>query len=415
MNYGDLSLEDIARQYGTPLYVYDAASMRAQLQALSAALPSRIELFYSVKSNPNPEVVRVFVQSGTGCEIASAAEYRRALAAGCAPEKILFAGPGKAEEELVEVVRRGVGEIHVESQEEIALLGAIARRLERRVGVSIRVNPARSAAGGAMQMGGQPSWFGIDEERLEEAVGWVRAEPALQLRGLHQFAGTQILDANVLVGQWRHALSLGEKFAALTGHPPQTLDLGGGLGIPYFAGDQPLDLEELKARAAELFGRLPALFAGTRFIVEPGRFLVGPSGLYLTRVRSVKVSRGSTFVVLDGGMHHHLAASGNLGQVIKRDYPVISVSHSGSPATLTATLVGPLCTPLDTLARKAQIAPVARGDLLAILQSGAYGLTASPVGFLSHPMPAEVLVDAGVAHCIRARGTFDAPLVQLPI
>lgn len=414
MSWGDLALEALARDHGTPLYVYDAPAMRAELRALRDALPECVEIFYSVKANPNPEVVRVFVESGTGCEVASGAEYLRARAAGCAPERILFAGPGKSEAELELVVRSGIGEIHVESREEVASLGAIARRLERSVDVSIRVNPAQPAAGGAMQMGGLPSAFGIDEERLDQAVGWVASEPQLRLRGVHQFAGTQILDVELLVAQWRHALAVGERLAALGGEPPRTIDLGGGLGIPYFAHEKPLDLAKLARLAAELFATLPRALAETRFIVEPGRFLVGPAGVYLTRARSVKASRGTTFVVLDGGMHHHLAASGNLGQVIKRNYPVVNVSRPGSVDTETVTLVGPLCTPLDTLARAARLAPVSRGDLIAVLQSGAYGLSASPVGFLSHPTPAEVLVDGGMVRCIRARGSFEAPLVPLP-
>jgi len=165
----------------------------------------------------------------------------------------------------------------------------------------------------------------------------------------------------------------------------------------------------VKAGAAELFRGVDA-----RVILEPGRFLAGPAGVYLARTRTVKESRGKTFVVLDGGMNHHLAASGNLGQVIKRDYPVVNASRVGEAASQAAAVVGPLCTPLDTLARDASLAPVRAGDLLAVLQSGAYGLSASPVGFLSHPMPAEVLVDGGNATLIRPRGTFEKPITELP-
>lgn len=414
LTVGGLSVEALAAAHGTPLYVYDAALLRRRLAALRAALPERVEVFYSIKANPNPHVVRVFAAEGAGCEIASAGEYLRARAAGCAPERILFAGPGKGEAELEEVVAGGVGEIHVESEDEIALLGRIAARQGRDVAVSIRVNPARAVAGGAMQMGGHPAAFGIDEEQLPAAVAKLRAEPRLRLRGLHQFAGTQILDAGVLLAQWRHAVELGATLAALAGEPPRTIDLGGGLGIPYFPHEKPLDLEAVAKGAAELFASLPAALAATRFIVEPGRFLAGPAGVYLARVRSVKVSRGATFVILDGGMHHHLAASGNLGQVIKRDYPIVNASRLGEAASVEATVCGPLCTPLDTLARKAKLAPVRPGDLLAVLQSGAYGLTASPVGFLGHPMPAEVLVDGGEARRVRERGTFAQPLAPLP-
>jgi len=266
-----------------------------------------------------------------------------------------------------------------------------------------------------MQMGGLPAAFGIDEERFPEAVSTVQATPRLRLRGLHMFAGTQILDAEVLVRQWRHAIALAVRLAEIAGAPPDTVDLGGGLGIPYFAHEKPLDLTRVRDLAGELFASLPPSLARTRFILEPGRYLVGPSGLYLARVRSVKRSRGTTFLVLDGGMHHHLAASGNLGQVIKRDYPIVNASRLDDEAFLTAVVVGPLCTPLDTLGRKAQVpATTAVGDLIAVLQSGAYGLSASPVGFLSHPMPAEVLVDGTRATRVRERGSFAQPLVPMP-
>ena len=414
LTIGGVSVEALAAAHGTPLYVYDAAILRRQLDALRAALPEPVDIFYSIKANPTPHVVRVLVEAGAGCEIASAAEYLRARAAGCAAERIVFAGPGKGEAELAEVVAGGIGEIHVESEDEIALLGAIAAHAGRTVDVSIRVNPARAVAGGSMQMGGHPAAFGIDEERLADAAGRVRAEPRLRLRGLHQFAGTQILDAGVLLAQWRHAVELGAGLASITGEPPHTIDLGGGLGIPYFSHETPLDLAAVKRGAAELLADLPGALGSTRFIVEPGRFLAGPAGLYVAHVLSVKVSRGVTYVILDGGMHHHLAASGNLGQVIKRDYPIVNASRLGDAPSLAATVCGPLCTPLDTLARQAELAPARPGDLIAILQSGAYGLTASPVGFLGHPMPAEVLVDAGEARRIRARGTFAQPLAPLP-
>jgi diaminopimelate decarboxylase len=413
--WGGASVAALAREHGTPLYLYDASAIRSQIIALRDALGDRIDICYSVKANPNPSVVRVCVDHDLGCEIASAAEYRRARAAGCGAERIVFAGPGKDEHELAYVVDAGIGQVHVESDDEIALLGSIARRQARDVDVAIRVNPQGSAAGGALQMGGRPAAFGIDEERLGEAVARVRAESRLVLRGIHQFAGTQILDARLLVAQWRHAISLGEQLVAWTGIAPQTIDLGGGLGIPYFGHERALDLTLLRSELQQLLAGLPAALARTRLVVEPGRFLVGPCGVYVTRVRAVKMSRGTKFVVVDGGMHHHLAAAGNLGQVIKRDYPMVNASRIDDERRERVTIAGCLCTTLDTLARDTALAPVRTGDLIAILQSGAYGLSASPTGFLSHPMPAEVLVDGGHARVIRTRGTFEAPLVQLPI
>jgi diaminopimelate decarboxylase len=411
---GGVPASALAAAHGTPLYAYDAGILRRRLELLRAALPARVEIFYSVKANPNVEVIRTFVAAGAGCEIASAGELLRARAAGCPAERILFAGPGKQEAELERAVAAGIGEVHVESLDEIALLSSLAERAGKRVAVAIRVNPGAEARGGAMQMGGRPAAFGIDEEELGAAAEAVRTARGLILTGVHMFAATQILDAAVLAEQWRHAVALAARLAVLADIPIRTVDLGGGLGVPTFGEERPLDLQALGAAAAELLGRLPPALAGARFVLEPGRFLVAPAGVYLARVLRVKRSRGATFVVLDGGMNHHLAASGNLGQVIRRDYPLLNASRLHGEPALHARLVGPLCTPLDTLAREAHLPETRPGDLIALLQSGAYGLTASPVGFLSHPMPAEVLVEGGRAVCIRPRGTAEAPLSPLP-
>jgi diaminopimelate decarboxylase len=409
---GGVPVSRLAEEFETPLFVYDAAILRGRLEALRAALPGCVDVYYSVKANPNPEVARVFVDAGAGLEVASAAEFLRARAAGCPAERIVFAGPGKTARELELVVSAGIGEIHVESDEELAALAG----LDADANVSIRFNPGAEASGGAMRMGGQPAQFGFDEERLAEVIAAVRAHERLRFCGVHMFAGTQILDAEVLVGQWRHAVDVARRAADLAGGPVATVDLGGGLGIPYFPHESALDLEAVGAAAAELFASIekdPA-FAGTRFILEPGRFLAGPAGVYLCRVLSVKESRGKTFVVLDGGMNHHLAASGNLGQVIKRDYPILNASRPEAAPEAEAVVVGPLCTPLDTLGRKVGLAEARSGDLVAVLQSGAYGLSASPVGFLSHPMPAEVLVEEGTPRPIRERGSYEHPIVPLP-
>lgn len=416
LQLGGVAASEIARLHGTPLYVYDAGTMRASYRALAKAFGELGEIYYSIKANPNPEVVRIFVGEGAGLEVASAAEYERALAAGCEPARILFAGPGKTDQELEHVVRGGIGEIHVESEYEIERLGGIARRLGKQVDLSIRVNPAAAGQGGAMRMGGRPSPFGIDEERLEAAADKISAQAALKLTGVHLFAGTQILDAEVLGRQWRHGLEIAARLARHVGRPLKTIDLGGGLGIPYFAGDATLDLTRLAQIAGELAAsvRANAALAGARILVEPGRFLAGPGGIYLVRVLDVKLSRGERFIVTDGGMHHHLAASGNLGQVIKRDYPLIPADRMAEERTMRAAVVGPLCTPLDALARNVELPDLRPGDLIAVLQSGAYGLTASPVGFLSHPMPAEVLVDQGNVRVVRPRGTFSQPATTLP-
>lgn len=413
---GGFTASELAENFKTPLFVYDAEIFVNNLHSLRKTLGDRVDIFYSVKANPNPEVIKILVAEGAGLEIASAAEYVRCRRAGGQPERILFAGPGKGAEELAYVIERGIGEIHLESYEEIELVGEIAQRSGESVSVALRINPVGAAQGGAMRMGGKPSQFGFDEEQLADAVAAVRAMPALQLKGVHLFAGTQNLDADVLLAQWRHALELAERVGKMTGIPLATVDLGGGLGIPYFPSDQPIDLARLQEGAKALFDQIAGnrFLADARIILEPGRFLAGPAGIYLCRVRSVKESRGTTFVILDGGMHHHLAASGNLGQVIKRDYPQLLANKVAAKSEVQATIVGPLCTPLDTIGRQVMLPPPAVGDLLAVFQSGAYALTASPSGFLSQPMPAEVLVRERKAELIRPCGSFEEPITPLP-
>jgi diaminopimelate decarboxylase len=255
-----------------------------------------------------------------------------------------------------------------------------------------------------MRMGGKPAAFGFDEEIIEDVLAAIAGQDTLHLNGVHMFAGTQILKADVLLGQWRHGLMVARRVAELAGGPIATIDLGGGLGVPYHDGDSELDLAAVAAGVPALVEMKQAdpLLKDTHIILEPGRYLTANAGLYVMAVRAVKHSRGQRFIVTDGGMHHHLAASGNLGQVIKRDYPIVAASRMAATELAEAHVVGPLCTPLDTLGRQTQLPEVVAGDLIAVLQSGAYGVTASPVHFLSHPMPVEVMVEDGVYRAVGA-------------
>ena len=411
---GGVPATELAREYGTPLYVYDAGVIDRKWAALRAALPPEFEIYFSVKANPNPAIVSHLLAKGAGLEVASGGELCGAITAGCLPADILFAGPGKSEAELEMAISYGIGEVHVESAVEAERVAAIATRLGVRVNAALRVNPAAAAQGGAMRMGGKAAPFGVDEECLDAVLDLLLAEPAVEFRGLHLFSGTQILDYAVLVQQYRCGLEIARRVAKRVGHPLHTLDFGGGLGIPYFTKEEELDTGRLREEVAKVMAEIRSdrLLAGTRFVVEPGRYLVGEAGVYLTRISDIKVSRGRTFHVVDGGMNHHLAASGNLGQVIKRNFPVAVVNRLGIRPTETIDLVGPLCTPLDTLARDTALPKAEVGDLVEILQSGAYGLTASPVGFLNHRTPAEVLVGDGKARVIRARGEWSRPVVR---
>lgn len=390
---GGLAVREIVARLGSPAYLYDGAAMRRACRRLAGVLDGFASIYYSAKANPARRVIRLFVEEGAGVEIASIGEYHAAIAAGAAPERILFAGPGKRQAELAEVIEGGIGEIHIEGLDEIARLRAIGRPVR----ASLRINPVPAVQAGAMRMGGKATAFGFDEEDLDAAIAAVAAVPNIELVGVHVYGGTQILDAAALIESWRHAITLAARVARTTGNPLATIDLGGGLGIPYYAGEKPLDLDAVAAAIPDLAGlmRSEPLLAGARAIVEPGRFLTAEAGLYVSEINAVKISRGVRFLVLEGGMNHHLAASGNLGQVIKRNYPLVAPARMAAAPDLPATVVGPLCTPLDTLARDTGLPPLAAGDLVAVLQSGAYGLTASPIHFLSHPPPAEALVENG--------------------
>ena len=414
LQVGGIGVRTLADDHGTPLYVYDLDGVRRQWQALRDALPPRFDICYSVKANPSQALIRCLLELGCGMEIASRGELHQALVAGCAAERILFAGPGKRDDELEQAVAAGVGEIHVESLSEARRLEAIAQRHQRIVRIALRINPAGAVEGGGMRMGGRAAPFGIDEDLLDGVIDALLPSPWLRIVGVHLYMGTQILDAALLLRQYGEALDIARRVASRCGRAMDTLDFGGGLGIPYFDHERPLDLAVLRGGLAALVAATEgdAWLSATRFVVEPGRFLVGEAGVYLTRVIDVKPSRGKTFVVVDGGMHHHLAASGNLGQTIKRNFPLAAVDRLGDAGEHAVDVVGPLCTPLDTLARNATLPAMQAGDLLGIFQSGAYARTASPHGFLSHAAPAEVVVDAGVARLVRRRGRDEDALAD---
>ena len=399
-----VSVEKLANEYETPFYLYDRSVLVSQFEKLRSALPAEIDIYYSIKANPHPRIVRVFVEQGAGCEIASGGEYVLARKAGVSDQRVVLAGPGKGRDELEFVIGQGIGQIHIESFDELRILDEITRTLRKPTSICVRVNPS-AAFGGGLLMGGQPTAFGFEEESLSRVLAEVSRSTYLKLSGVHLYTGTQILDATVLLKHWEHAIQVAKKTAEITKAAISTIDLGGGLGIPYFEHEKELDLDVLGSGARRLVAEAhsDAYLKDARFMVEPGRHLVGPAGLYVARVRSVKSCRGTTFVVLDGGMNHHLAASGNLGQVVRRDYPMMNLIRQGAASEPPLVIVGPLCTPLDTLGRKVAIALPQTGDLIGILQSGAYGLTASPVSFLSHASPAELLVNEGKVEVITAR------------
>jgi diaminopimelate decarboxylase len=406
---------EIAEIYGTPLFVYRSETLEYKWNRLRGALPAEFQIAYSVKANPTRAILEFFLDKKALLEIASGGEFYQALTAGCPADRIIFAGPGKTPDELEYVLSKGIGEIHAESLTEIERISSISRRIQVPARVAIRINPSGEAEGGAMRMGGRPAPFGIDEEQLDEALDGLFACTHLHFKGIQLFAGTQILDSDVLIAQYAKGCELARRVARRLGRPIQTVDLGGGLGIPYFSHERELDIAGLQVALAKLFKevRHDPLLQGTRFLVEPGRYLVAEAGVYITRVVDIKVSRGKRYLITDGGMHHHLAASGNLGQTIKRNYPVALLNRLQAPAPDVVDIVGPLCTPLDVLARGVSLPHAEIGDLVGVFQSGAYARAASPLNFLSHPTPPEVWVKGNKHSLIRRRGEYDDYLRDL--
>jgi diaminopimelate decarboxylase len=387
---GEPLTELAARLGGTPFYVYERERIVRRVQELRAALPRSVHLHYAIKANPMPAVVNLVGSLVDGLDVASVRELETALGSGVAPSAISFAGPGKKQAELERAAEAGIV-VNVESEREIAALETIARKRGQRPRIAVRVNPDFELKASGMKMGGGARQFGIDAERVPAVLAALRGS-ALEFVGFHIFCGSQNLQSGAVIEAQRKSLELAIELAASAPVPVRSVNLGGGFGIPYFPGDKPLDiapigagLEALAAQAAE---RLP----GAQLVIELGRYIVGEAGLYVCGVIDRKVSRGQVFLVTDGGLHHHLAASGNFGQILRKNYPVLVGNRVLGTERERASVVGPLCTPLDLLGDRIELARAEAGDLIVVLQSGAYGFTASPLGFLSHPAPREVLV-----------------------
>jgi diaminopimelate decarboxylase len=375
---------------GTPLFVYAADRLRARVADLRAAMPERLALHYAVKANPFAPLLGLMTGLVDGFDIASGGELTMVRAAGIDPARVSFAGPGKRDAELEAAIAAGVT-INLESEGEAARALAIAERLGQRPRLAIRVNPDFDLKGSGMKMGGGAKPFGVDAERVPDLARRVIAAGA-EWRGFHIFAGSQALDADAIIETQGQTLALAARLAEESGAPLPHCNLGGGFGIPYFPGDEPVDVTRIGAALVERFESLPAVLAGTAFCIELGRYLVGESGVYLTRIVDRKVSHGEVYLVTDGGLHHQLAASGNFGTVVRRNYPVAIASRFGAEVEEEASVVGCLCTPLDRLADKAGFPRADVGDLVAVFCAGAYGASASPAMFLGQGPAREMLV-----------------------
>ena len=374
----------------TPLFVYSRAHLDERMASLRAAIPPRIGINYAVKANPHPQVIGHMEPLVDGFDIASSGELAMIQKAGIDPARVSFAGPGKRDDELEAAITAGVT-LNCESEGEAQRSLAIGQRLGRTPRIAIRVNPDFELKGSGMKMGGGAKPFGVDAERVPALAKHIIAEGA-EWRGLHIFTGSQTLSAEAITEAQTNVLELAVSLSERIGAPLPKLNMGGGFGIPYFPGDEPLDLSAVGAALHGLVKEHDAALGDTELCLELGRYLVGEAGVYLCRVIDKKVSHDQTYLITDGGLHHQLAASGNFGTVVRRNYPVAIASRFGEQPGEVANVVGCLCTPLDRLADMAELPRAEVGDLVAVFCAGAYGASASPAMFLGHGPAAEMIV-----------------------
>ncbi len=378
---------DLAEQ--TPCFVYSKAMLDAQFAALRAAMPERLAIHYAMKANPFGPLLSHMNTLVDGFDIASGGELAMALAAGVDPLWISFAGPGKRDTEIQSAISQGVT-LNAESEGEVARALTIAAELGVTPKIAIRVNPSFDLKGSGMKMGGGAKQFGVDAERVPALVRVV-IDAGADWRGFHIYAGSQALKADAIVDAQAQSLTLAAELARDIGLSPPRVNLGGGFGIPYFPGDEPLDIAAIGAALSGAFDALPPELSDTHFCIELGRYLVGEAGVYLTRVIDRKISHGETFLITDGGLHHQLAASGNFGTVVRRNYPIAIANRMGA-AEEVQTIVGCLCTPLDLLGNQVSLPRADMGDMVAIFCAGAYGASASPSAFLGQGPAQEILI-----------------------
>ena len=391
LQIGALALTRLAQRVGrTPFYAYERRHIAQRVAGLRAALPAGVQLHYAMKANPMPAVVQMMAALVDGIDVASGGELRTALDTPLVPARISFAGPGKSDAELACAVAAGVL-INLESEPEMERVAIAGERLGVMPRVALRINPDFELKHAGMRMGGGARQFGVDEARVPAMLRRL-GQLGLDFLGLQIFAGSQNLSAAAIAEAQAHSVQLALRLAPHAPAPLRLLNIGGGFGVPYFPGERALELDALGHSLALQMELLARESPHTRLVLELGRYLVAEAGVYVCRVLERKISHGEVFLITDGGLHHHLAASGNFGQVIRKNYPVAIGNRMRGDAREIVSVVGPLCTPLDLLADRMEMARADVGDLVVVFQSGAYGLSASPAAFLGHPAAPEVLV-----------------------
>ena len=387
-------LRKALRGADTPFYFYDTSIIKKTYADLRKYLPTDLEVFYAIKANPHKKIISLLSRLGTGADVASAGELRIALTSGIRPDKISFAGPGKTKDELKYAISKNIASISVESDTEVIMVNELSEKMKRVANVAVRINPAFGSQQAGLRMGGGSQQFGIDEECITETVKTIKTCRNIAFTGIHMHTGSQILSEETIAENIRYLLEFGIKLQSGSGASIKLVNFGGGLGIPYYEGQKALDTDKLGRLIKKVFDKTKAktYLKHARYIIEPGRYLVGEAGVYITKVLYKKCSRGKIFLIVDGGMHQNLAAAGLLGEGLRRNRIFGAITAKHTKKTEAVTIAGCLCTPLDIFARDITFPRCEAGDYLYITCSGAYGYSASPAMFLSHPLPKEIVV-----------------------
>lgn len=393
-------LKEAAEIYGSPAYIYDADVIRKSYRSLKNSVGDNVDIYYSIKANPNISICAFLRSLGAKTEVCSTAEFYTVLKAGFKPSEIIFVGPHKKQKDIQLCIEHEIFAVVCESFEEIETINDLAESNDKRVNLLLRINPEFSAKSALLKMGGKPSQFGIDEPQAPKALKQILASQNLNLLGIHIYNGTRILNAETIIENTSHVLEYASKLQQDLGVTFQVVDFGGGAGVPYFPNEKKLDMDVLEHGLRPIIAKYLTKYPQTKLIMESGRYLVGPSGRLVLQAHSIKMSKGEKFIVADGGTNCHMAAVG-IGSIVRNNFPIELLKDSSGPATETYNITGPLCTPNDLVAKKVTLPEVKVGDYLAVCQSGAYGPTASPVFFLSHGFPNEVLIDGSNAFLIR--------------
>jgi len=388
------NIRRIVKYTQTPFYLYDSKVIKQKYYQLYSSLPEKFEIFYAIKANPHKAIVTELSKIGAGADVASEGELKIALRSGIKPGKISFAGPGKIKEDLRAAVEKGICSISLESEEEAVILDNLSRKIKKNINVSIRVNPREGSLKAGLRMGGGSQQFGVDEVLVPGLIDKIKKSRNLNFFGIHMHTGSQILSEEIAASNIEYLLNFCAGIQKDKNIKIKLINFGGGLGIPYYSNQKPLNIGKMSALIDEVIKKTKAQerFKEARFILEPGRFLVGESGLYVTKVLYKKRSAGKTILIVDGGMHQNLAAAGLLGEGIKRNRIITVIQKRPIRNSESVTIAGCLCTPLDILARDIRLPVCLPGDHICITCSGAYSYTASPLKFLSHPYPKEIII-----------------------